>query len=577
MNENSPYNYIFENSKEKFKYICFYVVVFISSIISSVLAVIFNEISEYSDKPMKEILFLSIVICVVVVVNATLVYIRNIMPHRYIINKIIKKKKQIIKKILHNNVEKIRTYETSDILVRLNEDMEIIEAFIGETSIECVALIISSIVALALLLYLFLPVTVVAFISTPVFLFIISKISDKIGKNAKDIQEKTTDLNNKLMKSIEGNLEIQVFSKENQFINKFATTLEELKKENLKLKKTKLNMLSIGKTGNIVPIIIIVFMGFYYVKQGVYTLGAWLAMFYLMEFSNSIFTAIPELLSKYKEASVSVKRLKDLQTYFAKPKVEYIEKYEKNSLEIKNVSFSYVDYKKVLHNINVNINQGEKIVVVGRSGCGKSTLVDIICGFLTQKEGEIGIWNHEEFMSFLAYADQEAILFPGTLEENIMLEYKEKEDAKDIFQEILKIVKMDKWINEMQEKEKYNIGRNCKALSGGQRQKVALARALMKAHYTQNAVLVLDEATSYIDIETEKEIIKNIFAIKKLTCIFVAHRIAAYENANKILYMENGQIIECGTHAELIKQKGKYCKLLSYVDGRKSNGENTRL
>ena len=195
--------------------------------------------------------------------------------------------------------------------------MEIVERFIGETSLECITLIASSIVAFILLLYLFLPVTIVAFISTPVFLLVISKISDKIGGNAKEIQERTSQLNEQLLKSIEGNLEIQVFSKEKQFSEKFNKILVALKCENITLKRNRLNMLSIGKIGNLIPIIIIVFMGFYYVKQGIYTLGSWLAMFYLMEFSNSIFNALPELLSKYKEASVSVMRLKELELHFA--------------------------------------------------------------------------------------------------------------------------------------------------------------------------------------------------------------------------------------------------------------------
>ena len=324
--------------------------------------------------------------------------------------------------------------------------MEIVERFIGETSLECITLIASSIVAFILLLYLFLPVTIVAFISTPVFLLVISKISDKIGGNAKEIQERTSQLNEQLLKSIEGNLEIQVFSKEKQFSEKFNKILVALKCENITLKRNRLNMLSIGKIGNLIPIIIIVFMGFYYVKQGIYTLGSWLAMFYLMEFSNSIFNALPELLSKYKEASVSVMRLKELELHFAEKNARYIYKCEKDILNIKNLSFSYEKNKMVLQNINLNIKQGEKIVIVGKSGCGKSTLINILCGFLPCKKGEIGIWNNEQPMDIFIYADQESNLFPGSIEENIVLKYERENDIKEVFQEIIKMVKLNGWI-----------------------------------------------------------------------------------------------------------------------------------
>ena len=519
------------------------------------MAIFLKEIAEYYDKKMEEIILLAIIICTIIVINAGLVFIRNIIPHKFVVNRIKEKKKKIVSSVLDNNNEKVRTQEASDILIRVNEDMEIVERFIGETSLECITLIASSIVAFILLLYLFLPVTIVAFISTPVFLLVISKISDKIGGNAKEIQERTSQLNEQLLKSIEGNLEIQVFSKEKQFSEKFNKILVALKCENITLKRNRLNMLSIGKIGNLIPIIIIVFMGFYYVKQGIYTLGSWLAMFYLMEFSNSIFNALPELLSKYKEASVSVMRLKELELHFAEKNARYIYKCEKDILNIKNLSFSYEKNKMVLQNINLNIKQGEKIVIVGKSGCGKSTLINILCGFLPCKKGEIGIWNNEQPMDIFIYADQESNLFPGSIEENIVLKYERENDIKEVFQEIIKMVKLNGWIKNIKDEEKYDVGKNSKALSGGQRQKVGLARALIKANYTNKAILILDEATSYIDIETEKEIIKNIFAIDNLTCIFVAHRIVAYEGAERILYMENGSIVESGTHTELIEKK----------------------
>lgn len=564
MNNNSPYSYVFGNNKEKIKYISFYIIVLFAGIASSILAIFLKEIAEYYDKKMEEIILLAIIICTIIVINAGLVFIRNIVPHKFVVNRIKEKKKKIVSSVLDNDNEKVRTQEASDILIRVNEDMEIVERFIGETSLECITLIASSIVAFVLLLYLFLPVTIVAFISTPVFLLVISKVSDKIGGNAKEIQERTSQLNEQLLKSIEGNLEIQVFSKEKQFSEKFNKILVALKSENITLKRNRLNMLTIGKTGNLIPIIIVVFMGLYYVKQGIYTLGSWLAMFYLMEFSNSIFNALPELLSKYKEASVSVMRLKELELHFAEKNARYIYKYEKDILNIKNLSFSYEKNKMVLQNINLNIKQGEKIVIVGKSGCGKSTLINILCGFLPCKKGEIGIWNHEQPTDIFVYADQESNLFPGSIEENIVLRYERENDIKEVFQEIIKMVKLNGWIKIIKDEEKYDVGKNSKALSGGQRQKVGLARALIKANYTDKAILILDEATSYIDIETEKEIIKNIFAIDNLTCIFVAHRIVAYEGAERILYMENGSIVESGTHTELIEKKGKYYKMISH-------------
>jgi len=251
---------------------------------------------------------------------------------------------------------------------------------------------------------------------------------------------------------------------------------------------------------------------------------------------------------------------------------EYYNDLNKNKLksfneciEFKNVSFKY-DKSSVLKNISLKINKGEMIAIVGTSGSGKSTLVNLIPRFYDQISGKITIdgidisnLSRLNIRSLIGIVSQESILFNSSIKENIVLGNNDS-GSNDKLLNSLSIANANEFINEFQENINYNVGDNGSNLSGGQKQRIAIARAV----YSSSPILILDEATSSLDSKSEK-LVQN--AIDKLminkTSIVIAHRLSTIQNADKIIVLDKGEIIEEGSHNELIKNNSIYKKLIS--------------
>ena len=251
---------------------------------------------------------------------------------------------------------------------------------------------------------------------------------------------------------------------------------------------------------------------------------------------------------------------------------EYYNDLNKNKLksfneciEFKNVSFKY-DKSSVLKNISLKINKGEMIAIVGASGSGKSTLVNLIPRFYDQISGkitidgiDIGNLSRLNIRSLIGIVSQESILFNSSIKENIVLGNSDS-GSNDKLLNSLSIANANEFINEFQENINYNVGDNGSNLSGGQKQRIAIARAV----YSSSPILILDEATSSLDSKSEK-LVQN--AIDKLminkTSIVIAHRLSTIQNADKIIVLDKGEIIEEGSHNELIKNNSIYKKLIS--------------
>ena len=251
---------------------------------------------------------------------------------------------------------------------------------------------------------------------------------------------------------------------------------------------------------------------------------------------------------------------------------EYYNDLNKNKLksfneciEFKNVSFKY-DKSSVLKNISLKINKGEMIAIVGASGSGKSTLVNLIPRFYDQISGKITIdgidisnLSRLNIRSLIGIVSQESILFNSSIKENIVLGNNDS-GSNDKLLNSLSIANANEFINEFKENINYYVGDNGSNLSGGQKQRIAIARAV----YSSSPILILDEATSSLDSKSEK-LVQN--AIDKLmvnkTSIVIAHRLSTIQNADKIIVLDKGEIIEEGSHNELIKNNSIYKKLIS--------------
>ena len=234
----------------------------------------------------------------------------------------------------------------------------------------------------------------------------------------------------------------------------------------------------------------------------------------------------------------------------------------KNKIEFKDVSFSYNE-TPVLENINLSINKGDTIALVGPSGGGKSTLVDLIPRFYDINSGNLTLDGNNicdidinSLRDLMGIVSQESILFNDTFFNNIAFGLTNVNESDVI--NAAKIANAHEFISQMELGYQANIGERGSKLSGGQRQRISIARAVLK----NPPILILDEATSALDSESEKlvqEALDNL--MKGRTSIVIAHRLSTIQKANKIAVIRSGEIVEEGTHDSLIARNGLYKKL----------------
>lgn len=236
-----------------------------------------------------------------------------------------------------------------------------------------------------------------------------------------------------------------------------------------------------------------------------------------------------------------------------------------NKIKIKNLEFSFKN-KKVLKEVSFNINKGKKIGIIGETGCGKSTLSKLLLNLYEVDKGEILIDDlnlnkikESEINKKMSIVLQESEVFNSSIKKNITFEIKNTL----LLNRVIQISQLKTLIKRLPEGLDTQIGEKGYKLSGGERQRIGIARAL----FQNPEILILDEATSSLDVKTEMKIVKELNKLN-MTQIIIAHRLSTIGNADKIIVMDKGKIIERGTHKELLKLKGKYSVLWKMQQGK---------
>ena len=414
------------------------------------------------------------------------------------------------------------------------------------------------------LVYINWKLTLYMLLIGPAVAFIVNQASKRFRKLGYRIQDSMGDISQYLGQAIDGIQVVKIFRGQSDETRRFAKVSHAFERNNVKVAVTKTtsNSLVQAVVGAGVGIIVFLFLG---THEGDIDVGDFLSFVAAVAMIQKPIKALSEVNAKIQRgitgaASVFEMLDQEAEQDTGKLAVERV----RGELEFRNVGFSYDDSGDVLSDLSFKVAAGETIALVGRSGAGKSTVASLIPRFYEPVQGEIllhGVplaeYSLDNLRAQISLVNQQVVLFNDTIRNNIA--YGEMcQASQDDIEKAARDAHAWEFISTQDKQFDSEVGQDGVQLSGGQRQRIAIARALLK-----NApVLILDEATSALDNESEFRIQQALEELMKgRTTLVIAHRLSTIENADRILVMDQGKLVETGTHAELLEKGGYYTQL----------------
>ena len=459
---------------------------------------------------------------------------------------------------------------TGDLMARQTGDMEAIRKFVAQTmyySYENVllfllALIMIFTVNLKLALYMLLILPFTAFTTFIQFKQVKSKFSN--------IRRHFASLNTFVQENISGNRVVKAFAKEDYEMEKFAVENEGYMKAELGAARMWSIFIPIFEFLSNMLMVVLMLAGGIMAIHGEISLGNMLTVNgYLWMLNNPLKQAgwiindLQHMITSVERVYNTVTEEPDIKT----PDKAVHKKHFRGEIEFKNVSYQAED-ADIIQNISFHVKPGESVGIIGATGSGKSTIMNLLCRFYDVTQGEILIdninvkeLNLHDLRNNIGMAMQDVFLFSDTIEGNIA--YGKPACSFDDVVRVAKIANAHEFILNTPDGYDTIVGERGMGLSGGQKQRISLARALLK----EPSIIILDDTTSAVDMETETLIQDELSRLKNSTVFIIAHRISSIKDADLILVLENGHIIEQGNHDELLAKGGYYSTVFSHQYG----------
>lgn len=458
------------------------------------------------------------------------------------------------------------------VVSRLTNDTQAVADMFGTIFSSFLNTILMFVVTLSAMIALSWQLTIYMILFIPVMVgsvYLYQKLSSRLVEISR---AKISEMNTKLSESIEGMKIIQAFNQEQRLIDEFG----EVNNEHLRYytKSLKVDSLLLRPAMALFKVlaygVIVMYFGLSFESAG-FTAGI---IYAFIQYTNQLFNPLIELMQNFSILQTSiisagrVFTLIDNEEYEPEQK-ESDHKISRGDIEFKNVSFSYDGKRDVLKNISFSVKNGESIAFVGATGSGKSSIMNLFLRFYDYDRGEILIdgvnikdYSSKELRNSVGLVLQDPFLYHGTVESNIKM-YNESLTREDVI-EAAKFVDAHNFINKLEDKYDSLVTERGSTFSSGERQLLTFARTIA----SKPKILILDEATANIDSETEELIQHSLEKMRKgRTTIAIAHRLSTIQDSNCIYVLDKGEIIESGTHDELIALKGNYYKMYQLQAG----------
>ena len=458
------------------------------------------------------------------------------------------------------------------VVSRLTNDTQAVADMFGTIFSSFLNTILMFVVTLSAMIALSWQLTIYMILFIPVMVgsvYLYQKLSSRLVEISR---AKISEMNTKLSESIEGMKIIQAFNQEQRLIDEFG----EVNNEHLRYytKSLKVDSLLLRPAMALFKVlaygVIVMYFGLSFESAG-FTAGI---IYAFIQYTNQLFNPLIELMQNFSILQTSiisagrVFTLIDNEEYEPEQK-ESDYKISRGDIEFKNVSFSYDGKRDVLKNISFSVKNGESIAFVGATGSGKSSIMNLFLRFYDYDRGEILIdgvnikdYSSKELRNSVGLVLQDPFLYHGTIESNIKM-YNESLTREDVI-EAAKFVDAHNFIDKLEDKYDSVVTERGSTFSSGERQLLTFARTIA----SKPKILILDEATANIDSETEELIQNSLEKMRKgRTTIAIAHRLSTIQDSNCIYVLDKGEIIESGTHDELIALQGNYYKMYQLQAG----------